>query len=94
MRLGRFLMKDNAQRWMGCHHPPWTARELAKKLGYDASFVCQVFGGQKQPSWTFLKKLAELTGLHDGGELVRYEPNGAERRQRPRRKNRKEAKAR
>ena len=75
---GMFKLKDNARRWMECHHPPWTGLQLAEKLGYDDSFVSQVFSGQKQPSWEFLKRLARLTGLQDGGELIYFDPDGAE----------------
>jgi len=73
---GMFKLKDNALRWMACKNPPWNSQLLAKTLRYDASYVSEVFGGRKSPSWRFLKGLAELTGLHDGGELIHYDPKG------------------
>lgn len=94
MKNGAFRLKDNARRWMDCKSPPWTSREMAKRLGFDETYVSQVFNGHKQPSWRFLVRLAELTGLHDGGELVRYEPNGAGSKRRSVAKGRKEAKIR
>lgn len=78
MAQGMFKLKDNVRRWMECHQPPWTGVQLAGKLGYDDSFVSQVFNGQKQPSWEFLKRLARLTGLQDGGELIYFDPDGSD----------------
>ncbi len=72
-----FKIKDNAKRWMACKNPPWTFKQLARVMGYDETFVSQIFSGRKQPSWGFLRRLAEVTGLHDGGELVYYDPNGS-----------------
>lgn len=75
--MGRFKLKDNAKRWMTCKNPPWTSRQMAARLGVDETYISQVFNGHKPPSWRFLARLAALTGLHDGGELVYYDPAGA-----------------
>ncbi len=93
MAQGMFKLKDNVRRWMECHHPPWTGRQLAEKLGYDDSFVSQIFQGQKQPSWELLKRLARLTGLHDGGELIYYDPDEAGEKESSAEKGRKEVEA-
>ncbi len=78
MARGTFKLKDNPKRWMEVKNPPWTSRRLAERLGFDETYVSQVFSGRKVPSWRFLAALAELTGLHDGGELVYYDPSGVE----------------
>lgn len=77
MAQGIFKLKDNAKRWMACKNPPWTFKQLAQAMRYDETFVSQVFNGHKQPSWGFLRRLAEVTGLHDGGELMYFDPRGA-----------------
>ena len=89
MNGGQFLLKDNVRRWMDCRHPPWSNKQLAEAAGVDEGYVSQVFHGRKTPSWKFLRRLAELTGLHDGGELIYYNPNGAKGPRRPGRKDRK-----
>jgi len=93
---GQFLLKDNVRRWMGCKNPPWSNKQLAQAVGVDEGYVSQVFRGRKSPSWGFLRKLAELTRLHDGGELIYYHPDGARRRGASQRnsKDRKGAKTR
>ncbi len=91
MTQGMFKLKDNIRRWMACKNPPWTAQRLAKELDYDPSFVSEVFNGFKQPSWQLLRRLADLTGLWDGGELVHYDPDGPTRIEPKRRKAKKGA---
>ncbi len=86
-----FKLKDNVRRWMACKNPPWSNQRLAEELDYDPSFVSEVFSGLKQPSWRFLKRLAELTGLFDGGELIYYDADGSLGRQAKRRKGKKGA---
>lgn len=79
---GTFKLKDNLRRWLDCHHPPWTSKQLAERIGFHESYVSLVFRGLRQPSWDFLREIAELTGLYDGGELIHYDPQGTEARQR------------
>lgn len=96
MSDGEFLLKDNVRRWMDCRHPPWSNKQLAQAAGVDEGYVSQVFHGKKPPSWKFMRRLAELTGLHDGGELIYYNPDGAKSPRRPggKDKNRKGGKTR
>ena len=78
MEHGMFKLKDNVKRWMSVKNPPWTGQMMARALGYDASFISEIFSGKRQPSWQFLRRVADLTGLHDGGELLYYDQNGGE----------------
>lgn len=79
---GTFKLKDNLRRWLDCHHPPWTSKQLAERIGFHESYVSLVFRGLRPPSWAFLREIAELTGLYDGGELVYYDPQGTEMKER------------
>lgn len=86
MAQGMFKLKDNVKRLMECHHPPWSNQYVAKATRVDEGYVSQVFRGKKPPSWKFLRALAELTGLHDGGELIYYDSNGVKDAKRKRKK--------
>lgn len=40
-----------------------TQKDIAKNAGISPSFLCQIFGGKKLPSWKTAKKLEEVTGI-------------------------------
>ncbi len=84
-----FKLKDNLRRWLDCHNPPWTSKQLADRIGFHESYVSLVFRGLRQPSWGFLREIVELTGLKDGGELVYYDPRGMEAKELPAEKDKK-----